>query len=365
LKHLQKNKREPDKEFPNLRKGSGLTMKKTLVALSILAAATSAQAIELYNQDNVTVDIHGDIEVTYQNSFSNSSMSQQIEDADFGFDVRYALNDDLQFGGYWAFDGSESNNAEVTRSGDVYVALYSKTYGSIKFGRLCTAVDDLGGITSDYQFDVNKLYAAGAGDVTCADEAIRYDYDNGTFYTTLGFIQDKLGHTDLITDINNGDLVKVDGRNLNYYDGRFGYRVADLDLSAFFASLNFEESQNDDEKVYGFEADYAGIENIRLGLGYYATKMDHADNEDADVFTFGADYYLGKWTFATAYSIASQDRADDVNSWFVNAGYNLAPNTTVYAEVAGNDGKSEVERNGVDVMRDNTTAVAIGVKASF
>ncbi|WP_194435329.1 porin [Vibrio fluminensis] len=341
-------------------------MKKTLVALSILAAATSAQAIELYNQDGVTVDIHGDIEVTYQNSFSNSSMSQQIEDADFGFDVRYALNDDLSFGGYWAFDGSESNNAEVTRSGDVYVALYSKTYGSIKFGRLCTAVDDLGGITNDYQFDVNKLYNAGSDDVTCADEAIRYDYDNGTFYTTLGFIQDKIGHSDLIDSVTGGQIQTVEGDDFNYYDGRFGYRVADLDLSAFFASLNYNETSNGDEKAYGFEADYSGFESIRLGIGYYATKMDHADDADTDVVTVGADYYLGKWTFATAYSHSSHDDSDmDVNSWFVNAGYNLAPNTTAYVEVAGNDGETNLGTTANPDFRDNTTGVAIGVKASF
>ena len=334
-------------------------MKKTLVALSVLLAATSAQAFEVYNQDGVTVDLHGDIEVTYQNSFTDSSMSQQIEDADFGFDVRYAINEELSFGGYWAFDGSESNNAEVTRSGDVYVALYSKSYGSIKFGRLCTAVDDLGGITTDYQFDVNKLYEAGSDDVTCADEAIRYDYDNGSFYTTLGFVQDKLGHNDLFAGTTPaGELVKVDGKNFNYYDGRFGYRVADLDLSAFFAALNYEEASSADEKAYGFEADYSGIDNVRLGLGYYAAKKDHADNEDTDVVTVGADYYLGQWTFATAYSHSSHDDSDlDVNSWLVNAGYNLAPNTTVYAEVAGNDGETK--------GRDHTTALAIGVKASF
>ncbi|OLQ86233.1 porin [Vibrio ponticus] len=342
-------------------------MKKTLVALSILAAATSAQAIELYNQDGVTVDIHGDIEVTYQNSFTESSMKQQIEDADFGFDVRYALNDDLQFGGYWAFDGSESNNAEVTRSGDVYVALYSKTYGSIKFGRLCTAVDDLGGITSDYQFDVNKLYEAGSDDVTCADEAIRYDYDNGTFYTTLGFIQDKLGHSDLYTgeivDDGNGNpvLEKVSGSDFNYYDGRFGYRVADLDMSVFIANLNFEDnSKGNDETAYGFEANYRGIESIRLGLGYYVADIDEAAgeaNQDTNVITLGADYYLGKWTFATAVSTSDHDNDKlDSTNWFVNAGYNLAPNTTAYIEYAGQD---------VDGKKDSEDALAIGVKASF
>ncbi|WP_434996604.1 porin [Vibrio scophthalmi] len=342
-------------------------MKKTLVALSVLFAATSAQAIELYNQDGVTVDLVGDIEVTYQNSFSDSSMKQQIEDADFGFDARYALNDDLQFGAFWGYDGSESNNAEVTRSGDVYVALYSQTYGSIKFGRLCTAVDDLGGITSDYQFDVNKLYAAGSGDVTCADEAIRYDYDNGSFYTTLGFVQDKMGHSDLyldeivldgttIADLE-GSLATKPGTDVNYYDGRFGYRVAGFDLSAFYANLDHKVDGKKDEQVYGFEVDYSGLENIRLGLGYYATDLDEKEFNDSEVYTFGADYYLGKWTFATAYSLAAEQNEKDVNSWFLNAGYNLAPNTTVYAEVAGNDGETK--------GRDNTTAMAIGVKASF
>ncbi len=325
-------------------------MKKTLVALSVLLAATSAQAFEVYNQDGVSVDLHGDIEVTYQNSFSDSSMKQEIEDADFGFDVRYAINEELSFGGYWAFDGSTDNNAKDTKNGDTYVALYSKTYGSIKFGRLCTAIDDLGGITSDYQFDVNKLYANASGDYACRDEGIRYDYDNGTFYTTLGFVQNKLDNE---KDVNT---------DANYYDARFGYRVADFDLSAFYANLNLEEVINTagdpiaDETAYGFEVDFAGIENVRLGLGYYATDKD-ATEADTNVYTFGADYYLGKWTFATAYSLAAEDHAKDVNSWLVNAGYNLAPNTTVYAEVAGNDGETD--------GRDNTTALAIGVKASF
>lgn len=330
-------------------------MKKTLVALSVLLAATSAQAIELYNQDGVSVDLVGDIEVTYQNSFSDSSVKQQIEDADFGFDARYALNDDLQFGAFWGYDGSDTNNAEVTRSGDVYVALYSQTYGSIKFGRLCTAVDDLGGITSDYQFDVNKLYNGASGDFACHDEAIRYDYDNGSFYTTLGFVQDKMGNPDVFTLGETGKVTNVEATNVNYYDGRFGYRVAGFDLSAFYANLDHKDD-NHNEHAYGFELDYSALESIRLGLGYYATDLD-GDGADADVYTFGADYYLGKWTFATAYSIAAQQNAEDVNSWFLNAGYNLAPNTTVYAEVAGNDGVTD--------GRDNTTAMAVGVKASF
>lgn len=320
-------------------------MKKTLVALSVLAAATSVQAIELYNQDGVTVGIHGDIEVVYKNTFEHSSVKQEIQDADFGFDVRYAVNDEYSIGAYWEFDGSEDTNAKITENGDTYVALYTKSYGSIKFGRLCTAVDDLG-IGSDYQYGISTLLENTTQE--CADEGVRYDYDNGTFYTTLGLTQNKLG----TTEIDKGLVVKTTGDDTDYYDARVGYRVADFDLSAFFSDTNVEA---DDKSFngYGAEVVFAGIENVNLAVAYYATSAE-ADDADANVIAFAADYTMDKWVFAAGYSVGDHDvDAKDLDSWFVNAGYGIAPNTTVYAELGGVD------------TDDTDTAVAIGVKAEF
>ena len=43
-------------------------MKKTLLALAVMTAAGSANAaIEIYNQDGVSVGLKGDIEVVYSN----------------------------------------------------------------------------------------------------------------------------------------------------------------------------------------------------------------------------------------------------------------------------------------------------------
>ncbi|OLQ88077.1 porin [Vibrio panuliri] len=328
-------------------------MKKTLVALSVLAAATSAQAIELYNQDGVTVGLHGDIEVVYMNTFERSSMQQEIQDADFGFDVRYAINDEFTFGAYWEFDGSDDTNSEDTKNGDTYVAVYSKTYGSIKFGRLCTAVDDLG-IGSDYQYGISTYLDNATNE--CADEGVRYDYDNGTFYTTLGMVQDKIA--------TGSDS---EGTGSDYVDGRIGYRVADFDLSAFYSHLDVDLEQQqkagvaakdqiaDDHSGYGLEVRFAGIENVNLAVAYYATNSDAA-NEDNNVVAFAADYTMDKWTFAAGYSIGDHDvKSEDLDLWFVNAGYGVAPNTTVYAEIGGADA-DEV---------DTHTALAIGVKAEF
>ncbi|MEL7291792.1 MAG: porin [Pseudomonadota bacterium] len=280
-------------------------------------------------------------------------MQQRIEDADFGFDIRYMVNSDWTVGAYWEFNGSESTNSEVTRNGDTYVAAYHNTAGSIKFGRLCTAADDLG-IGSDEAFGISTLLDAKTD--TCSDEAVRYDFDNGTFYATLGYVQNKLtqGLSLDVTDISIDS--KVRGSQDEYYDARFGYRVADFDLSAFVASYNADDSAaKKDDTAYALEVVYGGIENVGLAVAYYAVDKD-ADNSDNSILSFAADYTMGKVGFAAGYSLADHDnKAKEVDRWFVNTTYAVAPNTKLYAEVGGFDQK--------DV--DDNTGLAIGVEASF
>jgi predicted porin len=347
-------------------------MKKTLVALSVLAASAAAPfanaAIELYNEEGITVNLKGDIEVVYSNDLKvdgegSSQMQQRIEDADFGFDIRYMVNSDWTVGAYWEFNGSESTNSEVTRNGDTYVAAYHSTAGSIKFGRLCTAADDLG-IGSDEAFGISTLLDAKTDE--CSDESVRYDYDNGTFYATVGYVQNKLtqgvflddGDNDTPTSVNDPAVSKTKQRGSQdtYLDARAGYRFADFDVSAFVASYDAEDSSREvDDTAYALEAAYSGIENVGLSVAYYAVNAD-ADNSDNSILAFAADYTMGKVGFAAGYSIGDHDdQAKEVDRWFVNTTYAVAPNTKLYAEVGGFDQK--------DV--DDNTGLAIGVEASF
>jgi predicted porin len=314
-------------------------MKKTLVALSVLAASASAHAFDVYNQDGITVGLHGDVEVVYKNETTRSSFQQEIQDADFGFDVRYAINDELQFGGYWEFDGSKHTNASDTENGDTYVAFYSQSYGSIKFGRLCTALDDAG-IGSDFQYGITSFLDNVAA--PCADEAVRYDYDNGSFYGTLGFIQDKV-------DSNGKNIANSD---TEYFDAKVGYRVADFDFTVFYGDVD-KVAANADETNLGLEARFSGIENLGLAVAYYAVDADEA-NKDSSTIALNAEYSMDKWSFAGGYSIADHDdNTKDVDSWYVNTGYGIAPSTTAYAELGGDDA-------------DNSdVALAVGIKASF
>lgn len=313
-------------------------MKKTLVALSVLAAASSAQAFEVFNQDGITVGFHGDIEVVYKNETNRSSFQQEIQDADFGFDVRYAVNDEVSIGGYWEFDGATGTNTDNVERGDTYIAFYTQSYGSIKFGELCTAIDDAG-IGSDFQYGISSFLDNNAA--PCADEGIRYDYDNGSFYGTLGYIQDKLDSTGLDDD---GD----------YFDLKAGYRVADFDFTVYYGDAEIKSTQIE-ESLLGLEARFSGIENLGLAVAYYA--IDHKTagvKEDSSTIALNGEYSMDKWTFAGGYSIADHDdKSKEVDQWYVNAGYGIAPNTTSYVELGGDDA-------------DNSDlALAVGIKASF
>ncbi|MGF1776478.1 porin [Vibrio nomapromontoriensis] len=357
-------------------------MKKTLVALAVLAAGSAQAGIEIYNQDKVTVNLKGDIEVVYLKGVADgASTKQEIQDADFGFDTRYAINDDLQFGAYWEFDGANSSVTKGTstaaHAGNTYVALYSQAAGSLKVGRLDTILDDAG-VGSDYQFGVNSFFSNGSP--FGGDEAIRYDIDTGSFYGGIAYKQDK----------NKNNKLGEDG---NMVDAKVGYRVADFDFTGFYAMADFKGAganfaglsdaghidTEGKENLYAVEARWAGVENLNLELGYYNIKLDPAfADEDFtnQTFAFAADYTVNQFVFAGGISQSNYDQAitdvannvsyDKVNSWFVNVGYNVAPGATVYAEVGGNDGYTDFDSSDTGVnLKQNGTGFALGVKAEF
>jgi predicted porin len=333
-------------------------MKKTLVALSVMAAATSAQAIELYNQDGVTVNMAGDIEVVYLSEKSDSwaddaetvvqkdtDFHQEIQDADFGFDVRYQVSDSLQFGGYWEFSGDKGK----ADTGDMYIGFYHDTAGSLKIGKTCGMVDDAG-IGNDFQFGIESFVDNEID--ACGDEAVRYEYDNGMFYAGLGLIEDY-------------DNSKKIGNKGSYYDAKVGVRVADFDFTAIYGDADLKKADLIEDTLLALEARYAGVENLNLAVAYY--NMESKNNTavtkaESDTIALAADYTFSGVTVGAGYSTTDFDEAGskDFDSWYVNAAYGFAPNTTAYVEVGGDNGKQTT-----DDTKSTDTGVAIGVKAFF
>ncbi len=324
-------------------------MKKTLLALAVMTAAGAANAgIEIYNDSGVTVDMTGDIEVVYMNGLEKSStsgesddMKQDIQDADLGFDVRYAASETLALGAYWEFTDSGFGSGP----GDAYVAAYTDM-GSIKIGRLCTALDDAG-IGSDYQYGIGSFFSN--TEVYCSDEVVRYDLDKEMFYATVAIAQDKTNNTNLNEDST-------------FVDTRFGVRVADFDFTGLFGTGEMGETDATkyDETLWGVEARFGGIDKLGLAVAYY--NLDN-DTDTTDTIAVSADYQVTETVAVSAgYSAGSHDNSDyDENKWFVNAGYSVAPNSVVYAELGGTD----KEFNTDGTAFEDQLGFALGAKVEF
>lgn len=315
-------------------------MKKTLVALAVLAAGSAQAGITLYDQDDVSVTLGGDLEVVYlKDKADGSEFGQELQDADFSFDVRYATSSDFSVGAFWEFSGDKGQ----ADTGNAYFGFYSDTYGSLKIGKLDTVLDDAG-IGSDYQFGVSDFFDnADFG----GEESARYDFDNGDFYAGLGFSQNKKAGKDFYGE--DGTLI----------DGRVGARFADFDVVAYAGQADAKGDAVDNSNkftLFALEATYA-LDALNLQVGYYdiAAKGAIKNTLGGNTIALAADYTLEAWTFAAGVDSTDFDLAgkEDLVEAFVNAGYGIAPNTTIYAEV------------GFDDADSSETGVAVGIKADF
>lgn len=285
-------------------------MKKTIVALSVLVASSMANAgIEVYNKDGVSVDLTGDLEIFYKKpTTEDSDFEQHIDDADFGFDVRYAVNDQLSVGGYWEFSGVDGgkDKASGVNTGDAFFGFYMNDH-AIRVGKMPTILDDTG-VVSDYKFGITSFLEDVGFE---GDEVVKYQFDNDVVYGGLAVMQNESGNKSF------GDET--------YVDMNIGVRTeVGLDLSAWYGTV-------DELDFLALEARYAATDSLNLGAGFYDV------SDLASSYVLGADYTVEKMTYAVGVSLTDREVGDDEVHGFVNAGYAIAPATTLYAELGMND----------------------------
>ncbi|MBD1557899.1 porin [Vibrio sp. S9_S30] len=323
-------------------------MKKTLVALAVMAVAGSANAsIELYNKDGVTANLKGDIEVRYKkDTKKDSELTQTVDDADFAFDLRYALNDDLQVGGF--FEVQDTG----TDIGDAYIGFYSASMGDIVFGRTATILDDLG-IGNDYLFGIKS--AVDSANFS-GSEVVKYNLDKGKFYGGIAFMQNKSGHGTPSADNDGGKMADKDSTHI---DAKLGARFGDADVAVFFGQSKGLGSYDKTTKVASVSADSTlktvavegayTIDALKLEAMYAQFKVE----DKVRIIGAAATYTVDAWTFSGGISNSKADGEDAQNDAYVNAGYALTSNVTAYAELG-------------HTSADNTeTGYGFGVKASF
>lgn len=300
-------------------------MKKTLLALSVLAVAGTANAgINLYDADGVTVDLSAAAEVQYYQGYAEEQgdgLTQadgkiRLDDGDLALNTTVAVTDQLNTvaGIAFKFEDQEVKNDElwVGIGGD---------FGTMTFGRQLLIADD-SGIGKDVELGGEAIDFV----TTEGDQVFKYVFDNGQFYAGVSALLNSDGK----------DQTSDEGQVI---DGRLGARFGDLDARVYLYTSEDMKGAGSSRDGFNLEAEYT------MGAMSFAGSYGQIENEtaakaktDIDVIMLSGSYTMDKTTFAAGYNFYDVDGAkDEINSFYANVTQQLHSNVKVYGEIGYTD----------------------------
>ncbi|WP_027252669.1 porin [Photobacterium halotolerans] len=297
-------------------------MKKTLIALSVLAAGSANASVNLLDQDGVIVDLSGSAEVQlFQDIVAKGSDEDptiRLDDGDITLNTTIPVNNSLNVVAGLSLDlsNTDANGSSSDFFNDeLYAGFQGKDFGTLTFGRQFLISDDAG-IGKDYELGITEL----GFDTTQGSEVVKYVYDNGQFYAGASH------------DINAND-------NGGITDARLGARFAGLDVRGYYYTSDDVNVLGEEITGYNLEAEYV-IEAISLAASYgnVEQELSGVTIVDADVLSLAGSYTMGKNTFALGYNRLDIDGGETVDNVYGNVTHQLHSNVKLYAELGWADG---------------------------
>ncbi len=327
-------------------------MKKTLIALSVLVAAGSVNAATtVYENDGYKVGVHGEIAIHYEQAEgTDEDAAILIDDADFGFDVESAINEDMAvIASIDVKGGEDAADAETFEFDDVWVGVKTGAV-TAKVGKQVTIIDDFG-LSNDQAFGLNTAEDLAFDAFTAKEtEVVRVNYDSGEMF---------YGAFDAVLKSDGDDTTDDEGTQ---YDLNAGVRFGDADIALTYSDSNEIAGADIDGTFIGVKGAYT------LGDVVLSAVYTNADVEDYDITSYGANiqYTMDKFGFnfgmvntnlndeAEAYAVANGEAYnEDYSEYYANVTYAVAKNATVFFEVQDSD------------VEDMDMGYAAGLKVKF
>ena len=322
-------------------------MKKTLLALAVVASATSVNAAEVFKSEEGSVDFYGQLRPTILFKDGTSHTAElNTSSSRTGVNAVYVVDDSLKILGEVeigvALDDDE-DNVFVRRH---IIGFDMGDMGTLRFGKEGTWADDVYGADYSYFFGGSALLY---GHEWNNDSQIKYAYDNDNFWLRAGYA---LGESDTNEEIRElfvgksfDDLSvhagvlssenKVDENNTENlsFEVTAEYALGEHTLGATYY-YNEEEDKDFNETVDSHGISLAGMfavapkTTLYSGYELVMSSSDESGTVDADASLFyaGVEYKFSKWArvFAEAgYTFEGTDfdnkDTDDATNFGVGA----------------------------------------------
>lgn len=378
-----------------LKKGN--KMKKTLIALAVLGAASSVA----YAQSNVT--IYGVVDTGYiKKTGVDTSMGENVNSRigfkgveDLGDGLKATFNLEKRFN---VNDGTNNSNANKDWEGAANVGLKHDDWGWVRLGRMNgIATENIRKFDPFYQYGVGNMIDSTQRGVR-TDNTLRYDspeWAGFSFQASYSLGQNMNDKSRTYNDDDHSEWALVDRNNhsngvdndgyalgLNYKYGGFAatanYQVlADSNRSHLWnAGLSYAWDTVKVEALYQDTLD-KGVKNGQNSDPKYIVDWANSSVRERQAL-LGVEWKVGPGRLnasAQWLGVEGKGNRDDIDAdaWKVAVGYtyNLSKRTSLYGIVAytdwGNDYDDDKYISNVfdDANQDTTTGVQVGITHKF
>ncbi|HDY8227669.1 membrane protein [Vibrio vulnificus] len=341
-------------------------MKKTLIALSVSAAAvaTGVNAAELYNQDGTSLDMGGRAEARLSMKDGKVADNSRIR---LNFLGTQAINDNLYGVGFWEGEFTSATYDILDKNGDkvgetdsldtryAYAGLGGK-FGEVTYGKNDGAL----GVITDFT-DIMAYHGNSAADkIAVADRT-----DNMLSYK---------GQFDALSvkaSYRFADRSEGTGADAGKYvdNGQDGYS-----LSAIYAigqtglTLGGGYADQDEQNEYMLAASYTMGDLYFAGI--YTDGEKAKKNGDYTGYELAAKYTMGQTVFTTTYNNAETNSQTSADNFAVDATYYFKPNFRGYVSYNFNliDSGDKLGQVGVNTTASKIDAedeLALGLRYDF
>ncbi|EHD2240783.1 porin [Vibrio vulnificus] len=341
-------------------------MKKTLIALSVSAAAvaTGVNAAELYNQDGTSLDMGGRAEARLSMKDGKVADNSRIR---LNFLGTQAINDNLYGVGFWEGEFTSATYDILDKNGDkvgetdsldtryAYAGLGGK-FGEVTYGKNDGAL----GVITDFT-DIMAYHGNSAADkIAVADRT-----DNMLSYK---------GQFDALSvkaSYRFADRSEGTGADAGKYvdNGQDGYS-----LSAIYAigqtglTLGGGYADQDEQNEYMLAASYTMGDLYFAGI--YTDGEKAKKDGDYTGYELAAKYTMGQTVFTTTYNNAETNSQTSADNFAVDATYYFKPNFRGYVSynfnlIDSGDKLGKVGGNTTASKVDAEDELALGLRYDF
>ncbi|EGR4155676.1 TPA: porin [Vibrio cholerae] len=288
-------------------------MKKTLLALAVLAAASSVNAAEIYSSENTSVGLKGEIDAyAIQKEVTKVDAKTEVatktkDSADFSakgkiqLDASHKLANGLDTFGSFEIESSNTDKTRNAKFDDLYVGVKGEIWG--------VAVGETGDFAESFD-------AIQKTDITNEGNYIGLDRPYESSTDGLALKLTPAGGLTLVADVYTNTDDKLDnsyGLSANYATDMFsiGASYNSSEVAEGYDASSYGVSASVDVAGFFFAATYLSVEGLSslgdVDVEDYGIKSDVGALE-GDVWNFAASYQIDALRLYTTYAYGDFDK---------------------------------------------------------